>query len=246
MTVEELKIWQGEFENLIYERARQEGLLIDGKEPIYDGVVDETTYLKSDLRVAWVLKEAYADEDADGNPYGGGWQLRVGFSDENHDENWVHLGCKLWTFPTWQKIAYVMYGYQNGLYWNNLPWMSEQPSMMESIKSIALINVSKMPAKRNSCDGSFRRHFHNYWESIVHKQIEVYDPDVLIFGNTFSCFEPAWKSDLEYMEKTSNDCVWHYKFGKRHLLDTYHPAVRKSQAYVDALIRVLNSIKKPC
>lgn len=243
MTVKELKTWQDKFKDLIDKQARRNGLVTNKIEPVYDGVIDAEEYLKSDLKVAWMLKEPYDDFDTEGKPYGGGWSFQEGFSDR--DENWVKRnGTKHWTNPIWQKIVYVMYGYLNGLDWDSMPWIRTQPQMMDAILSVALFNVSKMPAKTNSCDGMFRVNFNNYWRDVVEKQLEVYNPDVVIFGYTFSCFKPAWEPDLKYVDESPKGWVRHYMRGKRHLLDTYHPG-RKGCDYVNDLIHMLTSIKKP-
>lgn len=243
MTTQALNDWQTKFEEWIYDQARTKGLITDDVEPVCDGVIDFDEYLSSDLKVAWLLKEPYDEFDAQGKPCGGGWSFRDGFSD--HDENWIKpSGYKLWANPVWQKIAYIMYGYLNGRIWKSLPWMRDKPQMMCAINSIAVFNVSKMPAWSNSSSGWYRQYFNDVWQDIVMKQLEVYDPDVVICGNTFDCLKPIIESELKLEVETSNDWVDHYKWGNRHLIDTYHPG-RKGGAYVDAIIKVLAEIKRP-
>lgn len=239
MTVKELKAKQMELDDLIRKQAKKCGLTTNGIDPIFDGIADEEGYLNSRLKVAWVLKEPYDDFDINGKPCGGGWSL-VKDCLLNHDENWVTKdGRKQWTNPVWQKMAYVMYGFRHGQHWNEMEWIRNNPSMMDEIKSIAWINVNKMPAYTNSCNGNYRYQYETVWKDIVKKQFDVYAPDVVIFGYTFHCFRGSFGASL--IEESSNDWVTHYRIGKQHLLDTYHPG-RKGGGYVDSVIDMLNEI----
>ena len=241
MTAKELKKKQSEIDAAVWRRAKKCGLLINDAEPIYDGIADEDGYLKSKLKVAWVLKEPYDWIDEEGGPGGGGWSI-VKDCFLKHDENWVTKeGRNQWVNPVWQKVAYIMYGFRHSKHWADMDWIRDNPSMMDEIKSIAWINVNKMPAHTNSCDGNYRWLYENVWKDVVKKQLDIYSPDVIIFGYTFHCFKDSYGTSL--VEVSSNDWVNHYRVGKLHLLDTYHPG-RKGGEYVDDVIDMLNEITK--
>lgn len=241
MTAKELAKKQSEIDAAVRHQAKKCGLLVNGAEPIRDGIADEEGYLKSRLKVAWVLKEPYDDFDEKGMPCGGGWSL-VKDCFLKHDKNWVRKDDhKEWTNRVWQMITYVMYGFRYGKHREEMDMIRDNPSMMDEIKSIAWINVSKMPAHKNSCNGNYRVLYENVWKEVVKKQFEVYAPDAIIFGNTFNCFKASYGSSL--VKVSSNDLVVHYRNGSQHLLDTYHPGCRcKRTTYVNALIDMLNEI----
>ena len=240
MTDKELRDEQAKIDAFVMQQAKKHGLVTKDIEPIFDGIADENAYLSSKMKVAWILKEPYDDKDKDGNPCGGGWSL-VKDCFINHDENWVTIdGRKLWKNPVWQKIAYIMYGFRHGLKWEEMDWIHDHPSMMDEIKSIAWINLSKMPAGTNSSSGWFRYYYDRIWKDVVQKQIDVYNPDVLIFANTFHCFCLPNKAELKKVDRSSNDWVGHYRMGNKWILDTYHPG-RKGGDYVNAVIGALNA-----
>lgn len=246
MTAKELKKAQEDIDDQVKELAETKGLTSgnNGCQPIRDGIADEEAYLESGLKVAWILKEPYDDFNENGMPCGGGWSLTKNCFLE-HDENWIDKnGHKQWKNRVWQVITYVMYGFRHGLYWEKMNRIRNEPSMMDEIKSVAWINLSKMPAKKTSSNGSFGYYYATAWESIVTKQISVYCPDVLIFGRTFNAFKQCYKgivpeheADLENWMGT----IWHV--GSQFWIDTLHPG-RKGRIYVNALIDALTRIQE--
>ena len=242
MTVKKLERKQAELDEMVRKRAVECGLTRDDVWPIYDGIADESRYLASELKIAWILKEPYDDFDEFGNPCGGGWSLVKNCFLE-HDENWVTKdGRNQWANPVWQKVAYVMYGFRHGLKWDSMEWIRNRPSMMDELKALAWINVRKMPAHTSSADGGFKDKYERVWKTIVGEQMRVFDPKVMIFGYTFSCFREDWKDSLVDRKDLSNEWATIYKMDDKYLVDTYHPG-RKGGAYVDALIKVLTKIK---
>lgn len=148
-------------------------------------------------------------------------------------ENWV-----------WQVITYVMYGFRHGLYWEKMNRIRNEPSMMDEIKSVAWINLSKMPAKKTSSNGSFEYYYATVWESIVARQISAYCPDVLIFGRTFTAFKQSYKGVVpEHEAALENGMGKIRRVGSQFWIDTYHPG-RKGRIYVNALIDALTRIQE--
>ncbi|WP_223927202.1 hypothetical protein [Prevotella lacticifex] len=129
---------QRNIENKIYTLAKNKGLSSEEIEPIPDGVGDIKAYCESSPRIMWILKEAY-DNYVEDKPAGGEWNLYDEFDNEN-----------VWTIPTWQVIAYIVYGVRNEKHWTDMPWVSENTSMVKDLKSVAILNMSKMPAYSSS------------------------------------------------------------------------------------------------
>lgn len=245
MTAEALERAQRDVDSRVEALAEERGLSSEEEQlfPIFDGIADEAGYLASKLKVAWVLKEPYDDFGDDGNPCGGGWSL-VKDCFLKHDENWVdERGHCQWKNPVWQKIAYVMYGFNHGRHWEDMDRIRDNPGMMDEIKYIAWINLSKMPARKSSSDGSYAYMYLTFWKELVDWQIDVCRPDVLIFGKTFGSFRQAHESaNLERVDSISNDWAEVWRCGSQYWVDTYHPG-RKGGDYVNALIDVLNGIR---
>lgn len=244
MTKDELIMKQKEIDILVEKTAIQAGLTNDELEPIYDGIADEEKYLVSSLKVAWVLKEPYDDYNSCGQPCGGGWSLtKDAFY---YKDNWKN--------PVWQKIAYIMYGFNHNILWEDMDWMHDKPEMIYEIRNIAWININKMPAYTSSNDANIAFLYNNYWREIVLMQLECCNPDVIIFANTFHCFANDEKDNIyknsiedEVITKKLKELSGYYmpyrKLQKKRLIDAYHPG-RKGGAYVNGLIEALKIAKK--
>lgn len=86
------------------------------------------------------------------------------------------------------------------------------------------------------------------WKPILDKQIELYQPDVIIFGNTFSCFKADMVGSDRQPDITIGDHSFHvYRHNGRLLIDAYHPNQRTitREEYVNSLIdQILCSSRK--
>ena len=224
MTLKELEKKQDQLREMIHRVADTSGLVTDDIYPIFDGICDEAGYLKSKLRVAWILKEPYDDFDKSGKPCGGGWSLvKDCFGKQD-----------AWRNVIWQKIAYVMYGFNHNLKWEDMDYIRDNHSMIDEMKSIAYINLSN---------------YKTYWKDVVAEQLKAYDPEVIIFGYTFGCMKESFLNVVEdagFMENVEGWVrYWRYfnHTKKQILLDTYHPG-RKGGKYVNSLIEALDKAFK--
>lgn len=226
MNIQELRKTQKAISDAIYARAKELGF---EKEPIYDGVCDYEGYLESNPKVMWILKEPNG-QFSDGELEDGGWSIvEESFRDD------IESVAKQ---PTWQAIIYVMYGYLNGLMYEDMDYIRNNIEMAKVMQRIAYLNTNKMPGYNTSSDSNIE-HCYTQWKDILHRQIETYAPDVIIFGNTYEHFQSHFEK--RGLEKIDNfpDWIDVYKCGNQLLFDAYHPA-RKSQQYVDTLIEALN------
>ena len=175
-----------------------------------------------------MLKEPYDYFGDDNKPHGGGWSLvKEAFYKDD-----------AWKGPVWQRVAYVMHGFRNGMHWKELPWIRDRPELIDEIKSVAWINVSKMPGYTVSDDDAIAAAY-SIWKPVIDRQLETYNPDVAIFGKTFHCFRDGYGNPEP---KILNDWIWYYNVGGRHLLYAYHPG-RKGEDYVNTLIDALTDIR---
>ena len=227
--IEELTRAQEWFKQKTYELAESAGMMRSDLWPMPDGVYDIEAYLSS-LRVMWVLKEPY-DDFVDGKPCGGGWDVYGAF--DNSDA---------WANRTWQPIIYSMYGVFNHLRWRDMDYIRDNPDMVNVLKRIAYINLSKMPAHKQTNDAKLWEYY-DIWRPILLQQIEAYAPHVVIFGNTFKYF----KKDLVGLHREpdrtfENNAFAIYRKNMHLFIDTYHPNQKTIPRgmYVDNIIGIIN------
>lgn len=230
MIPDELRIAQIKLCEEITLYAEQKGLTKEVY-PIYDGVADTDAYLLSNPKVMWVLKEPYDEVDEDGKPYGGGWSI-VDDCFAKIEEKSVSL--------SWYNIIYVMQGIRKGLKWNEIDNVSDDHSLANILKEIAYINVSKMP-NRSTTKQSDLWFFYNLWHNILWKQIYLYSPDIIIFGNTFHLFKDDFNRSGD-LKEIADSGVW--SWNKKLLIAAYHPQ-RKGEDYVNNIIDIINKYYIP-
>ena len=208
MTITELEQAQAEIIEEIYSFAERVGLSNDNIEPIPDGVYSAEKYLLAPTQIMWILKEPYDDFDENGEPYGGGWNLFGAFDNDD-----------AWSSRTWQPMIYSMYGLFNNQKWEDMDWISDDKSMVNVLKQIAYINISKIPASTATNDNSLWDKY-NLWKDILSKQIAIYAPKIIIFGNTFRYFKDDLVGADTNPKKSIEGIVDQYKNGSVKYLDT--------------------------
>ena len=230
MTIEELKKAQAEIENQIMQCAISNNLTTSELEPIPDGIYDAKKYLSSSPRIMWILKEPYDDLNSAGRPCGGGWSLYEAYDNED-----------AWKNPTWQPMIYTSYGILNKLKWEDMNYIRDDKSMVDVLKQIAYINISKMPALKISNDSDLYTYY-NIWRLILLNQIKVYDPQIIVFGNTFKFFKDDLIGNSVEPIKKIDGVVHIYKRENTLLFDAYHPnqKIIDRGLYVNSIIE--NSI----
>ena len=236
MTPQQLAKEQKRLRDKIDEIANNHRLGVGDAFPIYDGVFAPAEYLNSKLRVAWVLKEAYDDFDESGDPIGGGWSIGKCLNKSN-----------VWDSRTWRTMAYVMYGFNNGCLRDKMD-NEDRREMIKTLKSIAYINLSKMPGRKSSSMSDIQYNYNEYWKELIAEQLQIYAPEVIIFGYTFDVMKeefPNVKEAKGYAGIKVGVRYWRYfhNGAKQILLDTYHPSSQDNDN-IDALIKALRKAFK--
>ena len=226
MDAKELEKAQKEIMNEMKMRAKELGF---ERYPITDGVCDFEGYLKSNPKIMWILKEPNG-QCPNGELEDGGWSIV-----EDSFRNDLEGTAKQ---PTWQTIIYVVFGYLNGLMYDDMEYIHNNIEMAKVIQRIAYLNVSKMPGYNTSNKNNIEQSYAQ-WKPILDKQIETYNPDVIIFGYTFEHFRTHFEK--KSLVQIGNIPSWIdvYKSDNRILFDAYHPS-RKGREYIDSLIAALN------
>ena len=216
--------------------AQINGLSSNVLAPIYDGVAKIEDYLNSSPKLMWVLKEPYAYFDEADNPIGGGDFIMDGLLEQEGYTLKESLPL------TVQRVIYATYGIFTGYEYDEMGWYYE-PETYKYILQIAYINLSKMPGGKKS--GSMTTKY-QIWKDIVLKQIDLYKPEVMIFGYTFQDV----KEDLGIEDKdlilTGNGWVDIYRKDNCLYVDAYHPGIPGSdRKYVNTIVnnvrKILNS-----
>jgi len=235
MTVEELTKSQKKLHEEIQQFAEK---INNGLEPIYDGVGNIDTYLHSPLKIMWLLKESY-DQDKKGNRGTGNWSIYEAVQNDT-----------AWSYLSFQRMAYVLYGYNNHIYCEgkDMPKIRNHREMVKDLANIAYININKLPGGTTSDDSHIARCYKE-WKNIIGKQIEVYNPDVIILGGTEKFLD--FKNEFVQCEHYENTGVNPkldskiYKWGNRWIISVYHPGYMMStEVYVDLIIDSLKYVNE--
>ena len=218
--------------NKIDEKAKEKHLSSKKLSPIYDGVADVKAYIHSSTKIMWILKEPYdCINEKTKEPEGGGWILMKDLM--KHKKYPLKKSLP----RTLQRVIYSTFGIITGEEYENMAYYY-QPEMYEYLFQIADINLSKMPAGTRSEDMTEKYYI---WKDLIFEQISLYNPDVIILGNTFQYMRADFlvsEKDQIFQEKGWVDV---YKKDHRLLVDAYHPGIICStKQYVNTLVSAIH------
>jgi hypothetical protein len=204
-------------------RAKEGGIaekvnaIKSGKEglfPIVDGIINIEKYLEAKYKILWMLKEPH-DEwvtvKKTGQRRNGGWNLADGYSrltmeDINKKERLVARRIMEATYRILPEI-------QNPL---------------EAFKSIACINIKKIPGGRYSVQKEIEQAYNEH-KDLLKEQIETYNPDIVICGNTLpylSMDNYFVKNNRKAFGTNQKSRYCYYALKDRLYINTYHPAYK--------------------
>lgn len=201
---------------------------------IEDGVHSPEKYFADDIRISWMLKEPYDDN----NGTGGGWALYDMFDEENQ--------YKKFSGPhraTWHPITYVSYGIKNNfLKWDDMDYIRDNHQMLEVLKELAVMNVQKLPSLNLTITAMDHLHESmNKHNDLLLRQLELLNPNVLIFANTFHVYRSYLK--LQNIKLEKHGSINYLINDNRLYIDAYHPSQRtvKRVNYVNDIIEVVRN-----
>jgi len=200
--------------------------------PIADGLINAEAYSLSKVKIMWILKEAYAQPEKDDF---GGWSLGQAFERVNSWEK-SDKSNRL------KNMIYVSYGIINDFQkWNDLDYIKEKPEMYDVINQVAYINLKKIPGGKQSNDDEIRKHFLMH-KDIVYDQIEAFQPEIIIGGNTMKFLFEDMGISKNQLSSLQNSYPFFYSSTNRVLIDAYHPTNMgkglMEAAYCDLIIEV--------
>lgn len=179
------------------------------KLPFFDGIVNEEKYNKSNFKILWVCKEPYNHNEDE--------SIRYSFRHE------LNLEPKLYyTIKIMRRIALASYCvFNNATYSEALV----DPDVSLALQSIAYINLNKLPNLTTSPNREkYFSEVYSKCKSILLKQINGFDPDVIIFGNT--CFYFMQDLGLNFKDgknlEYQNKSIFYHN--NKLFIDSCHPS----------------------
>ncbi|HLW07034.1 MAG TPA: hypothetical protein VKY45_05675 [Marinilabiliaceae bacterium] len=177
---------------------------------IRDGILDVEKYMAAPVKILWVLKEANSPDDSIGN------DMRPCLTSLHSDDDTNSIAAK-WGH-TWNSVAYTTYGIFEKMNWVNLPDIKgDAKEVLKHMPKIAHVNVKKFAGESKAKDKEMKMFFDQY-KALIYEQIEIINPDVIIFGSTFKYF-----SDYFNGKEKIHEWPPVYKSQDKLLIDTCHP-----------------------
>jgi len=198
---------------------------------VWDGIIDYSTWFQNDLKLMFLLKEAYSkDGEADWNiAIDGVAEGRGIFYVGNQANQGMQNRIAEWAFG----IESAMVGKENITIEEALENDREKPrqSMMKS----AWVNIQKIDGKSSS-------NIDNLLEvakrdkDLLLEQLDLINPNIIFCGKTFEIIQPILFNGIKKIEETSFCYEWNDKL----VVNFRHP----SRASKETLLEIFNDIKK--
>ncbi|WP_197275397.1 hypothetical protein [Nonlabens sp. YIK11] len=202
---------------------------LSNRAPIFDGIVNEHKYLSSNIKLMWILKDANSTGEDES------YDLREAINTLKRD-----YGIRKDWENTFRNIIYVTNGILNDASWEDIPYPKDDPSTVDILQNIAFINVKKVGGGSRSKENEIYNHYQKY-KAILFEQIDEFNPDVIIFGNTYRYF----KEDLGLNQMNIFGSCHATVKDNRIYLSAYHPNARiKEKVYFDDIMTAYNAFRK--
>ncbi|MBC8283711.1 MAG: hypothetical protein H8E32_07860 [Nitrospinae bacterium] len=179
---------------------------------VSDGVVDETAYLKSKIKILFILKEVNSEE--------GGWNLKK-YLKEKNDRSQTWNNITRWVIGT-RKIQDSSHWEKDGLD------TIDTARRKESLLSICAMNLKKSPGGHTTNERYLITAAKNDRE-YINKQYSIYQPDLTICCKTIvnNLFHELINFDKPIKwETTSRGVDYHKLSEKKHVISYTHPEAR--------------------
>jgi len=213
------------------------GIITDGENELFerwsknrlgfvsDGIIDEDSYLASEIKLLFILKEV--------NDIGGGnWDLR----------DFVRMGARERTWNNITRWTLGIRSIEKELPWNNIDSISKE-QRKNYLKSIGAINLKKTSGSY-VCNGDELSRIAKEDRHYLKEQISLYDADLIICCGTSDVYNSIFGKPEEW--KRTNRGVWYYELKKGKFFVSYvHPEARVSSNIIYyGLVDAIKEIKK--
>jgi hypothetical protein len=190
---------------------------------VRDGVVCESSYNQSSLKIAIILKEV-------NDLGGGGWDLRTFIASTSRRQ-------------TWDNVARWVHGIRNLTSVPNWDFYSTIPKdlRLEALKSICVMNLKKSPGTHTT-DTSSLKEVASADREYIKKQYALYNPDLTICGGTGDLFKEVLAHKEKWL-RTSRGIWWYEREPQKNVVAFAHPEARvQNSLLVYGLLDALSEI----
>ncbi|MBN1639136.1 MAG: hypothetical protein JW866_09220 [Ignavibacteriales bacterium] len=222
----------------------------EGELPIIDGIIDPIKYSDSSFKILWILREArdeWVANKSTGKLSIGGWNLvKDAYKTATYD-----LVCKNITTRRELLIDYAIlnnlcYSTEDMKKYSLIISREEQIKALNNFQSTAVINIKKFPGKITANIKRISEAYENT-KHILITQIESYNPQIIICGNTLSLFE----KELDFRNGTRFPLGigknGYYCLPNRIYINAYHPSYKYRRNtiyehnYINSIIRAVEN-----
>lgn len=197
---------------------------------VTDGVIDSEKYFNAKPRIMWVLKEADSEDS---------WS----YIDNFKKIDWLN---KCNGLSSIRRVIYTSYGIlkADNQAWSDFPW-SNDIECQSALEEIAFVNIKKTPGGSTSDSNEISAAYQKNRE-LLKLQIEAYNPEVVIFGNTMNLVDISDFEGLDAAEKEMSKHNNHYySIGDKLYIHAYHPSYLKfsDKDYVMDIVEIYRKWK---
>lgn len=176
---------------------------------IGDGILDKEAWSKANVKVLFLMKEAYEINPNESDE----WNLNDYLSSRSLND----IGKQMWwTIAQWLKGIDHLNEHQEVPPFN--PNFRDDNHIDTLFKSCAIVNIKKSAGKSRSNDEDLKGYVESDWE-LTMAQIKEINPDLIICGSTY----PLIKNKLTNPVKSNE---WFYEAEGYMFVDYWHPSVR--------------------
>ena len=172
---------------------------------IEDGIIDKELWDQADIKILFLLKEAYDSKSSSGS-----WNLSELIKKRRKATGRTFKPLGQWAYGIFYLKKYNKIG----------SFPESQKEIDQSILSTSLINIKKSGGTKSSSYGNLKTYVENDWP-FIKKQIGLISPDIVICGKTW----PLIKSKLNGISNVS-DMI--FESEGIIYVDASHPANRAS------------------
>jgi hypothetical protein len=174
---------------------------------VSDGVVSESDYLNSNIKICIVLKEV-------NDPDGGGWDLRKFLADGARPQ-------------TWNNVVRWVSSIRNigkNISWQDIDKLDNEDRSIQ-LKTICAMNLKKSPGTHTT-DKASLNFVANEDSEFIKKQYSLYDPDLTICGGTGDLFKSVAGLNEYKWNRTQRGIWWFERSPKKYVIAYCHPEAR--------------------
>jgi len=213
---EEIMSYETEL-NALFERWRDTNRHV-AKNFIADGIIDPELWCESDLKVMFLLKEAYCSKE---------WKGHQNQTLDlcQHIRDWGGPKYKIWhTVAAWAYGLQKMHEDPDSKIYS-FPSDDEKEETRKALFSSAVVNVKKSSGESSSNDDDLYEYVKSDWYYVL-EQIKLIDPQIIVCGGTWwnvirkHVIESEGKKYFEELKVSE----WVYEYSGYFFVDFWHPA----------------------